>query len=164
MGTVAGQRAGFALAVAIIALVMVGAIVTGGFYALGQGPETGAPSWDRGGAFHVAESGLHEIMGNWKPHFLALEEGSFREDTVTFGSASSPLGMAVVRVHRLSDRLYFLESTGSVFRDGRQEGGSRTLGMLVRVYEDADSLPGTVAPIAERSWVDLSLLEADSGT
>ncbi len=151
-----GRRDGFALATAIVALVVIGALVTGGFYAMGQGePEVASPG-EGDGALHAAESGIHAILGDWKPRYRELGEGQVRVDTVVVGLDASPTGRAVVEVHRLTDRLYFVRSTGVSLREGRAGDETRTLGLVVRALEAGDTRLERAVPLTERSWFDLS--------
>ena len=59
------SRAGFALPVAVLALVVVGVLVTGGFYMAQQETRVGVASQNTTMAFYIAEQGMNEVLANW---------------------------------------------------------------------------------------------------
>jgi hypothetical protein len=107
------QPRGFALPVAVLALVVVGVLVTGGFYMAQQETRVGIASQNGSMAFYIAEQGM-----NWQ------------SDTVT-GSITQ--GSFEVEIHHLTDLLYFLESEGQVTQGGLLAGANRRLGVLARI-------------------------------
>lgn len=126
-------REGFALAAAVMALVLIGALVTGGFYiALRDGH---VPRSTRYGdeALNIAEHGLNQVVGTWAlSRFEAIAEGGSQDTVVALGVEGRVLGEADVDVRRLSDRTYFIASTGRVAQRGLREEASRTIGLMVR--------------------------------
>lgn len=123
---------GFVLAAAVLALVVVGALVTGGFYAAHQESRIGYSSQFAADAFLAAERGLNEVIGTWTlTDFasLAVDEVVTMEDTVVSGGVAST---HTVRVRSLGNNLYFVESTGRVIGGGRLGGAARRTGMVVR--------------------------------
>ena len=121
---------GFALAAAIFALVVLGILATGGFYLARQESRIGVASQRATAAFYVAEQGLSEVMSEWDmATFGALSDWSMA--TVT---DSTEDGVWSVNVTKMTDRLYFLNSTGGVPQGSAVYGGSgRMLGVVARL-------------------------------
>lgn len=121
-------RDGFALAAAILAMVVIGAIVTGGFYTASQEGRIGESTRFAGEAFQVAERGANEIAGTWmRARFEQIPVGGQFDTTMTYAE-----GTARVSVRRLADRLYFVESTGEGAKGGRYRGATRQVGLFLR--------------------------------
>jgi hypothetical protein len=121
---------GFVLPAAVVALVLVGVLVTGGFYLARQETRVGVASLRAGTAFYLAERGAMETMSRWDmTRFGALAQWNTATvaDTVDEGIWS-------VNVTRMSSRLYFLLATGSATA-GRSVYGSATrmLGIVARL-------------------------------
>jgi hypothetical protein len=131
------SKSGFALAVAVFALVVVGVLVTGGFYLARQETRIGVASQRATAAFYVAEQGAMEVMSEWDPAtFSALSDWS----TAT-AADSTDNGTWSVNVTKMSSRLYFLLSTGTVSEGSGVYGdASRMVGMIARV-NTADITP-----------------------
>jgi hypothetical protein len=122
------SRGGFALPAAVFALVVVGVLVTGGFYLARQETRIGVASGRATTAFYLAERGANEVMSQWDvARFGVLP---------TWGTASvtdtTDSGIWSVNVTRMSSRLYFLLGSGRV------TGGSA-------VYGEAGRMVGVVA-------------------
>ncbi len=133
MSTAGTQREGFALAAAIVALVVVGAIVTGGFFAATQEGHIATSTRYSDEALFVAEHGLNAVIGSWGlPRYekITLHHSATVVDTLRIGT--SLIGEATVDVRRLGDRFYYIASTGRVLRGGRSAGAERRIGMVVR--------------------------------
>ncbi|MBI4544078.1 MAG: hypothetical protein HY703_02655 [Gemmatimonadetes bacterium] len=131
-----GGEGGFVLAAAILGIVIIGALITGGFFAASQEDRTAASSRDAGQAFYIAEQGLHDVLGTWR----RIDFQPLRRDTTVVIAADTvrtngiPIGSYVVEGRRISQRLYFLRSTGSVLRGGRAAGAARQVGVVVRSF------------------------------
>jgi hypothetical protein len=130
----AANRPGFALAGALLALVVIGAIVTGGFFAASQEGRVGDSTRYAGEAFYLAEAGIQEAVGtvsNADYNALAMNG----ESTLS-GQVEAPGGAALgtydVTIRRIGGRIFFVRSTGTVTRGGRYGGASRTMGLVVR--------------------------------
>lgn len=131
MNRISAQRDGFALAAAIMALVLVGALVTGGFYAASQEGRITSSARYTDEAFNLAEHGIHTVIGTWTlDMFNAITLDSSRTVVDTMRVGGRVKGHATVEVRRLGNWLYFLTSTGEVLGGGA--GARRSLGMLVR--------------------------------
>jgi hypothetical protein len=131
------HRHGFALPVAVFALVVVGVLVTGGFYLARQETRIGVASKRATTSFYVAEQGAMEVMSEWDMStFSALSNWASAtvQDTTDNGTWS-------VTVTKMTPRLYFLLSTGTATEGEAMLGGaSRMLGMIARLTT-ADILP-----------------------
>ena len=95
---------GFALPAAVFALVVVGVLVTGGFYLARQETRIGVASERATTAFYLAERGATEVMSQWDMSTfgsLANWHSAVKADTVSDG-------IWPVAVTRMTDRLYFL--------------------------------------------------------
>ncbi len=131
------SRQGFALPAAVFALVVVGVLVTGGFYLARQETRMGVASERGTAAFYMAERGANEVMSQW--------------DAATFGSLpawssatvadTTDDGIWSVNVTRMSSRLFFLLSTGTLDQGSALYGNaSRILGVVARLAT-ADVMP-----------------------
>lgn len=130
-------KSGFALPVAVFGLVVVGVLVTGGFYLARQETRIGVASERGTAAFYMAERGAYEVMTQW--------------DMATFGSLANWAtatktdttddGIYTVNVTKMTDRLFFLLTTGMVTEgSGVLGNASRMLGMVARLTT-ADVMP-----------------------
>src|SRR5260370_6982419 len=70
MKPILSNERGMALAVAIFALVVVGALVAGAFFAGTQEQRVGANSRRLTQSFGAAETGLNEIIRKWDPQII----------------------------------------------------------------------------------------------
>lgn len=121
------SREGFALTTTIVALVVIGLLVTGGFFAASQEGRVSTSSADADVALRVAEHGLSSVVGTWRVGQLAdAQLGGPRQVDLKVNGRT--IGRATVEARQLADQLYFLTSTGRI-EHGKAE---RMLGMLVR--------------------------------
>ncbi len=124
------RRRGFALPVAVFALVIVGVIMTGGVFIARQEGRIGVASEHAGLAFYLTEQGLVELMDNWNvDRFGALP--SWGDTTVTEDYPG--VGSVTTRITRMTDYLYFVDADGTVTRGGAMlSGASRRVGVTIR--------------------------------
>ena len=125
------EQGGFALPVAVFALVVVGVIMTGGFFMARQEGRIGVASEHAGLAFYLTEQGLVDLMADWNPAlFEALPY--WGETTVTRDYPG--MGSVTARVTKMTDNLYFVDAGGTVTRGGAMlSGATRRLGVTVRL-------------------------------
>ena len=125
------EQGGFALPVAVFALVVVGVIMTGGFFMARQEGRIGVASEHAGLAFYLTERGLVDLMATWNPAlFGALPY--WGETTVTRDYPGT--GSVTARVTKMTDNLYFVDADGTVTRGGAMlSGASRRVGVTVRL-------------------------------
>jgi hypothetical protein len=121
---------GFALPVAVFALVVVGLLVTGGFYVARQESRIGVATEKGTTAFYIAERGGNEVLEAWNASTVGQLDG---QDS-TMRTAATEEGRYRVTVTKLSDWLYFLNSQGTVTRGGQMlNGATRTVGTLAKI-------------------------------
>ncbi len=138
MKRVLQNERGMALAVAIFALVIVGALVAGAFFTGTQEQRVAENTRRLQQSFGVAEAGLTEQIMNWNPatnnaiptypaNSLAVNQTTTRSMTGSYGGY----------IYRLNPNLYFLDITGTdtVSRSGAASGGGarQRLGLLTRI-------------------------------
>jgi hypothetical protein len=124
-----GSRNGFALAAAVFTLVILGVLVTGGFYIARQEARIGVASERASAAFYMAEEGANRVISEW--------DAATFESLSDWGSATvsgvTDDGTWSVDVTRMSDYLYFLAATGGVSEGSAVYGGAgRTIGVVAR--------------------------------
>src|SRR5262245_39201900 len=123
------HRAGFALPVAVLSLVVVGVLVTGGFFMAQQETRIGVASQNGSMAFYIAEQGMNEVMANWSA--ATYEQiPLWQTDTVT-GTITQ--GRYTISIERVADKMYFLESEGRVTQGGNLAGAHRRMGVLTTI-------------------------------
>lgn len=125
------RDAGFALPVAIFALVVLGVLVTGGFYMARQESRIGSASEFGSRAFYLAEKGLNEVFEDYDASdFRAIS--LLGVDTVT---GSEDEGDWTVEIFRASQKMVFLDATGTITEGGAVlQGASRRVGAIARLY------------------------------
>jgi hypothetical protein len=123
---------GFALPAALLAMIVIGAIVTGGFYVSAQEHKVSI-STDLGvRAMHVAEYGLEvQFAGLTTGDMGAFDSpGVHPADSAPVMSGNRELGRYTVSVMPLGGRLYLVESQGTVVRG--QQTAVRKVAALAR--------------------------------
>ncbi|MFO7893961.1 MAG: pilus assembly PilX N-terminal domain-containing protein [Longimicrobiales bacterium] len=139
----ASTRDGFALPVALLAIMVIGAIVTGGFYASSQESRI-ATSTDLGNqAFYVAEYGLEEALGTWMNEDLADVGDTLVMDPVDVTSGGQTLGSYTLSVRRLGTTMFLVTSEGSVQAGPRT--ARREVGSIVRTLTPSMPAPTALA-------------------
>lgn len=137
------NRNGFALPVALLAMMVIGAIVTGGFYASSQENRTSL-STDLGSqAFYVAEYGLDEALGRWKNDVLNAVINEETRDSVVVSSAGQTLGTYQLTIRRIGVQLFLITSEGRV-QSGPSEA-VRRVGTMVRTLQPEMPVPTALA-------------------
>lgn len=106
------SRPGFALAVALAAIVIIGAIITGMFFASTQEYRISRNSALQARALTAAEYGMNSVMtaGQWQSAWNTSPNGLLA--TLSFQPGDG--GMDTVRVTKLTDGMFQLTSTGRV--------------------------------------------------
>jgi hypothetical protein len=127
-----GHR-GFALPAAIGAIVIVGVLVTAGFYMAQQEMRISVATENASLAFYMAEMGAAEVMDNWNNDDMearALFADTTIVDTVGAGNWS-------VVVRRTGTQMYFLDATGEITERGGMlySGATRRIGIIARHLE-----------------------------
>lgn len=151
--------AGFALATAMFALAVVGALVAGSFLPGRLEQQSGYNVTYASQAGAAAEAGLAEAVAALEaPALEPLAAGGVALDlgTTTVGE------MVTVQtsVARLTSRVFIVRSHGTRHDASGGALATRTIGLFVRLGTSGgatpeDSAPPTVLPLPERSWVRL---------
>ncbi len=137
------RRDGFALPVALLAIMVIGAIVTGGFYASSQESRIATSSELGNQAFYVAEYGLEEALGTWMNEELADVGDSLVLDPATVTSGGQTLGDYTIRIRRMGTTMFLVSSEGQVTAGPRT--AKRRVGSLVRTMTPTMPAPTALA-------------------
>lgn len=119
---------GFALPAAIMTMVVLGLLVTGGVQIATRESRIGQASVRTVEAFYLAESAMNDILATWRPAQSNLTE--WGAPAVLTGSTS--LGDWSAEIRQVDDRLFFIRTTGEV-DNGTGSPATRTMGVLARV-------------------------------
>jgi hypothetical protein len=122
------DRRGFALAVALFALVVIGALIAGVFFASTQEYRVGRNTLTQQRAFAIAELGLNRAFNSWSANsarYRALAVGGIATaDTTVDG------GVARVKVTRLNATSFWVVSEGTAGGDAMTEARRKTSGVM----------------------------------
>src|SRR5690349_16020782 len=128
---------GMALALAIFALVIIGAMVAGAFFAGTQEQRVGENTRRLAASFGVAETGVYEQLRGWTPStFNSLP---VYPNSTYVGTATVPNGRGSYQysVYKLNSDMYLLSVTGrdTASKNARNAGGGgrSSLGVLLRI-------------------------------
>ncbi|MGI9139494.1 MAG: hypothetical protein ACR2GJ_00085 [Gemmatimonadaceae bacterium] len=138
-------RNGFALLLAILAVVVAGALIVATHAAVNLEHLGAAATIDRQRAFAASEHALWSSVANWDPSNDLLPSGGSQTVTLRAGRDS-----ATITTVRLNERLYWLAAEaelGDPVRRARRRTG-------VNVHVASDSTGVRVTPL-QRSWADL---------
>ena len=110
LSPIAKRREGFALAVAMVAIVVIGALIAGAFFTSTQEYRMGRNSLIDQRAFSAAEAGVNQPIQGWlKQMNLGLANGALLgPDTLQMTGG----GYAVRRITRLNDFTFWVTSDG----------------------------------------------------
>jgi hypothetical protein len=121
---------GFAMPAVIGALVIIGILVTAGFYTARQELRIGVASNHANMAVNIAQAGANEVMANWNGYQLG-NIPMWGQTTIVDTIAS---GIWTVRIQNANNFVYFLTSTGRVTEGGALwAGASRTIGIATKI-------------------------------
>ncbi|NNG15780.1 MAG: hypothetical protein HKM89_04805 [Gemmatimonadales bacterium] len=135
---IATDERGIALAMAVFALVVIGALVAGTFFAGRLEQRTGLNSMFAEQSFELAEAGATDVLANWAPaSFNGLAPGA---DTTLAPVTLAPMQVYVPTVMRLTPNLFFVRANGQRLDADGSILAERTVGLLARL-----GIP-TVAP------------------
>ena len=128
---------GMALAVAMFALVIVGALVAGALFAGTQEQRVGESSRRLQQSFGVAELGAFDVVRTWDPT-VYNSRALYPTDSVGItGSSPSHTGSYGGQVYRLNNNLYLIDVVGHDTASGLASVGSgrarQRVGLLARI-------------------------------
>jgi hypothetical protein len=135
--TPVSNERGIALAVAVFALVVIGALVAGTFFSGQLEQQTGQNTMYAMQAGEVAEAGLTDVVTTTKAAALiALPVAPSAPQAWTdFSFAGVPNVSAARTITRLTDKLFLVESMGARTDAAGTRLAVRSLGQLIRLYE-----------------------------
>jgi hypothetical protein len=110
MSRMISRRSGFALPVAVFAIVIIGALVAGAFFASTQEFRIGTNTLQQTRALGAAEFGLNQTQASWNSRWNTTMQ---RGQVQTLTPATSDGSVATVRVTRLNDQAFLVASEGS---------------------------------------------------
>ncbi len=123
------NRRGFALPAAIGGLVIVGVLVTGGFYMARQELRIGIASEHASLAVSLAQSAANDVLISETSAMASMSTW----DTTTFSDTVTD-GVTEVTVTKLATRLYFLDSQATITKGGALwAGATRRVGLVTRI-------------------------------
>jgi hypothetical protein len=148
------DRRGIALAVALFALVVIAALVSGSFFAGRLEQQSGRNTIYGAQALEAAETGLGDVL-------TTIDVAAVQ--ALTAGGAPLELGIvrlgtalsATRQITRLTTGVYLIRSTGT--RTDADNGilATRTVALLVQLALAGESTPGGLVPLRERAWIQL---------
>jgi hypothetical protein len=134
------NRDGMALAMAMFAIVVIGALIAGAFFASNQDFKIGRNSLTAQRAFSAAEFGLNKTMGEWdRSRNMAITVG--RDSTMSYSTGDG--AQSNVRITWLNGYTYWLVSEGVAGAGTPQETRRRT-SMVMRLAYPAVKVGGAV--------------------
>ena len=139
MKRVLRDERGMALAVAIFALVVVGALVAGAFFAGNQEQRVGENTRRLEQSFGVAEYGIANKMLTWQPDSLNLQLPTYPADSSKIANTTTANGRGTYGgwIYKLNNDLFLLDVVGAdtLSRAGRVFGGGarQRIGLITRL-------------------------------
>lgn len=125
------NREGMALAMAMFAIVVIGALIAGAFFASNQDFKIGRNSLVAQRAFTAAEFGLNKTMAEWDQSLnLAIKVGKDTAFNYTTGDGAQ----STVRITRANDLTYWVVSEGAAGVNTPLETRRRTSTVLRLAY------------------------------
>jgi hypothetical protein len=135
------NRDGMALAMAMFAIVVIGALIAGAFFASTQDFRIGRNSLVAQRAFLAAEFGLNKTMAEWDTKLnLGIKTGKDSLINYTFADG----GSAVVRITRVNDYTYWLVSEGLAGTTSPETATRRRTSTVLRLAYPAVKVGGAV--------------------
>lgn len=129
------SREGFALALALFAMVVIGGIIAGAFFASNQNYRTSRNTLLQERALAAAEYGMNQVINAWDANWnTQFAVGSTRPpSTYLLAQSAGPADRATVRVTRLNDLTFWIVSEGMA-GSGISNSGRRRVGQILRLY------------------------------
>jgi hypothetical protein len=141
-------RKGFALAAALLVLLLVSALVTGAFVAATEETKVGVAELERHLAFVAAESAIEMTIATFRPDTTTVI-GLAGTKTIPIGDFEAPV---VVYVTRLDSALYWIVADAG--ESPVEARASRRIGVVVRAIVTPDHSI-IIDRISERWWSEL---------
>lgn len=141
-------RKGFALAAALLVLLLVSALVTGVFAAATEETRIGSAGVERHLAFVAAETAIEMTIATFRPDTTAAI-GLTGTKTISIGDLEAPV---IVYVTRLDSELYWIVADAGA--SPVEARASRRIGVVVRAVAAADHSI-IIDRISEQWWSEL---------
>lgn len=136
MIAISSRREGFALVGAVLAMLVVGAVVTGGFYAANQQSQVVRSAYLGEVAQYIAETGLEATMARVNGRRLnqiAVNNVETLYSNVSVTHGGKVVGRYTTTVLRTQGSVFLVRSTGTVTIGGASSGAQRTVANVVRL-------------------------------
>ena len=147
---------GFALPVAVFALVIMGVLVTGGFYTVRQEMWIGSASAQAQKAFYLAEQGVANTLNNWSTGTFTTN-GTWNSVTV---ADTVKDGFWTVAVTPMTDHLFYIASTGTVTHGGAlNSGATRQVGMIARLSTADIDPPAALSTVGNLNFGGSAIID-----
>jgi hypothetical protein len=141
-------RKGFALAAALLVLLLVSALVTGAFVAATEETKVGIAGVERHRAFIAAETAIEMTIATFRPDTNAAI-GLAGTKTIPIGDLEVPV---IVYVTRLDSALYWIVADAG--ESPVEATASRRIGVIARAVATTDHSI-IIDRISERWWSEL---------
>lgn len=128
-----GNREGFALAAAILGVLVITAIISAGYYAASSEEKVSASVSRSSDAFYIAETGLATVVSSKTLAFYKSLPDTHMEPAVPVEVSGREIGQYTVTIRRLSPSTYFIMSEGRATNRGRDSLAVRRLGAVTRL-------------------------------
>ena len=142
------RRDGFAMALALGAIVVIGMLIAGVYFTTGQQISAGRTATSREQAFRVAEAGLAQSLSSWDAAVVKTNTATPGQShlLLTKAAMTLPPGITVhsanVRVTNLNNTLYQVKSVADV---GNGSGrASREVSQLIRMLSTTFNVLGAL--------------------
>ena len=150
------RTGGFALPVAVFALVILGVLVTGGFYTVRQEMWIGAASADAQKAFYLAEQGVGNTLNNWSTGTFTAN-GDWNSVTV---ADTVKDGFWTVEVTPMTDKLFYIASTGTVTHGvALESGATRQVGMIASLITPDLDPPAALSTVGNLNFGGSAIID-----
>jgi Tfp pilus assembly protein PilX len=128
---------GIALAVAVFALVVIGALVAGTFFAARLEQQTGMNTFFAAQAGEAAEAGLSDAIANESAGaMLALPINANPANATGLGTVNVGNHISATRkINRLTDNLFLVRSLGTRTSANGTQLAARSIGQLIRLVQ-----------------------------
>ena len=133
MSSFVQRREGFALAVAMFAIVIIGAMIAGAFFASTQEYRIGRNSITQARAMAAAEAGQAALLASWNREWNSTIANGETTDWVTVPVNDGSGSEARVRLTRLDQTTFWLVSEGSAGGTQYDLSARRRTGAVLRL-------------------------------
>jgi hypothetical protein len=122
-----------ALAIALFAIVVIGALVAGTTYAGRVEMSGGQSALSATRALEQAETGLTDVFANWDAAWNSIPVHPAGGSQVSYLTVTAGYNQRSSTVRRIADNLFLIQSTGNRLGSGGSVLATRSLGQLARL-------------------------------